>query len=483
MKPQRLRWLPGGLLGWGLFGVALLAGSLALGWFRAGTDPAEARREVSSARRSFSLTIAERGVVQPARVVPIKSKIASNRAKIIWLAEEGTQVNKGLIVARFDPQPFIDKVTQAEQALADAQSQLLAARHARELQQEEGAGRIEAAERQLAIARIKAKDLREGSGALEALQLEHRLARAEREYAQAQQAQQDLAALAQAGHGQQREREAAARQAQTAREARALARQALQNFRTYERPRMEREATSLVEAASSQLQRVKRTAELQLQQRRAEIIKYQRRVARAQQDLKKAQVDVEHCDVYAPSAGVLLYKTLPKQGERRPIQVGDAIWFGQTFLEIPVTDDMIVNIAVREIDVAKLRTGMAASIRLDAFPEQRFPGEIEAIDSLADVDAEQQGLHRFRTRVKLKEVSPAVYVGMSATVRITYQHLENVPTLPVQALIYREGNAFVERRRNGQIETVPVEIGAVGTQWAELQAGLTPGDTVLLPTW
>ena len=47
-------------------------------------------------RQSFSLQVHERGIVRPARVVPIKSKISSNRAKVVWLHDEGKQVTKGL---------------------------------------------------------------------------------------------------------------------------------------------------------------------------------------------------------------------------------------------------------------------------------------------------------------------------------------------------------------------------------------------------
>ncbi len=435
------------------------------------------------ARRSFSLTLAERGYIAPARVVPIKSKIASNRGQIIWLADEGIAVNQGLIVARFDPQPFLDKLNQAEQELADARAQLIAAKHALALQAAEEQAQIKAAERQLALAKLKAQDREQGSALLTTRQYEQRVAQAERKLAQAEQAQTDLVAIATRGHGPKRELEKARDHVQTAQEELVLAQMTLAHYQTFEQPQLQQEAAALLADARHRLDHAKQTSDLHLAQRQADVAKFERRVAHAQSTLDKAREDVTNCDVYAPSPGILLYKKIPQQGEQRKIQVGDTVWFGQTFLEIPDTEAIVVPIEVREIDVAKLAVGMAAQIQLDALAHQRFTGAIAAIDSLAITDDQASQLRRFRTRIRVDHPTSQVHIGMSATVFIDYQQLDNVLTVPVQALIFHENGITVEQVLGQKTTSVPVEIGAVGATWAELRAGLEVGDRLLLPDW
>ena len=133
-------------------------------------------------RQTFNLQVTERGIVRPAKVVPIKSQISSNKAQIVWLHPEGQHVNKGVIVARFDTKPFLDKLLKAEQKLVDAKARLNAANKALQLQQEEEAGKLEAVQNKLEIARIKANDLKQGTGKLRRKKLIQKQQQAERTY-------------------------------------------------------------------------------------------------------------------------------------------------------------------------------------------------------------------------------------------------------------------------------------------------------------
>ncbi len=462
--------------------MALVLAALALAnyhTFEAG-DKGAARKVFEVRRMSFSLKVIERGVIRPAQVVPIKSKISSNQAQIVWMYEEGQPVNKGLIVARFDTKPFMDRLVKAQQELLDAKASYAAAIKILELQKEQETAKIEAAKRKLEIARIKAQDVKEGSGRLKRKKLEQQVLKAERAYAIARDELADFELLLEKGYVSKRERDKVANDVKAAREALELAQADLKNFDLYEWPKLLREAQLAVEAEETNLARVRRTAELEIQRREGEVEKYRRKVESAKERVERAERDVENCDVRAPIDGTLLYVELPRADGRRKIQIGDQIWFGQTFMEIPDTSGLVVEIHVREVDVAKLRAGMPATIRVDALPDEAFQGKVIAIDPLAE-ENKAAHLREFRAKVRLDAPSDRIHVGMSATVEIPYRRVEHALAVPVAAVSYFDGKPFVSvELKDGSVQARPVAIGAAGVEWIEVLDGLREGERVVV---
>lgn len=429
-------------------------------------------------QESFVLSIIERGIVRPAKISPISSHISSNQAKIIWLVKEGTQVSKGTLVARFDTKPFMDKLQEAEQFYADAKATFLVSEKMLSLQKEEESGKIEEAVRKVEIAKIQANNIKNGSGPLKRKIFEQKLHQAERTLNINQSELEDLDVLLTKGHVSGRERDKSADKVATAKEQVLVARAELENFDKYTWPKLLREAELLVNGAESNLQRVKRTAELQIQNRAAAVEKNRRKVENKKRAFAKSQNDVVNCDLYSPTNGILLYSELPRDTGRRKIQIGDSMWVGQTFLQVPDTSELVAEIRVREVDVAKINEGMKTEIELDAFPGVMFPGRVEAIASLAREDSNNRNVRRFYTRIKFTGDTGRVHVGMSVSAKIIYLRVEDVLAIPVSALIYKNGRTMVRKKIGDEDPVVPVTLGAKGDAWVEVVAGLGEGDTI-----
>ena len=460
-------------------GVALISMS-AIGvagyWSRSVTKVTPT--EITVARRSFTLEVHERGVVRPARVVAIKSRLPSNLAKLVWIHGEGQRVGRGDVVAQFDTQPFQDAIELAGQSLTDAQTRMVGAEKALLLQQEENAAKVEAARRKLEIARISFQDQSNGTGQLERKRLQLAIDQAQRTVAIARVELKDFEELLIVGHVSQRERDVVADQLRKAEETLQLAQLELTTFERYEQPKLLREAELKVDGAQSNLARVRRTAELEIQKLEEEIAKQKQDVALAQTQLTRARVNLANCDVRAPIDGVLLHSAVKRAEQHQKLQVGDAVWFGQTFMEIPDTRDLEVDLRVREIDVAKLQPEMMAHIELDAFPGQQFTGRLIAIDTLSTNDVAGQSVRRFSARVRFAEAAPGVRVGMSADVKIIYRELNDVVALDTAAVEYHDGQAVVWVGEEKGAHPVPVGLGSVGPQWVEVLSGVTEGDRV-----
>ncbi|MFC1772288.1 efflux RND transporter periplasmic adaptor subunit [Pseudomonadota bacterium] len=473
------QWRWPSLLWFGIAALGFAAAYVAWSMWDIGKYAA-AERTIAVQRKSFALEVKERGVVRPARVVPVKSVIMSNQAKLVWLHKEGEAVKKGQIVARFDTKPFIDAMEKAEQNLADTEAQLVSAEKALLLQKEENEGKIEAANRELEIASIKADDLRHGTGQLNREELSKELNQAKRVYRLAESELNDFEIMLVKGHVSQRERDTAANKLASAEEALELAQHRADNFDRFEMPRLLREADLMIDAATKEQERVQRTSELELKRRQSAVVKKQRDIKAAQKQYDKAKEDLKNSDVRAPIDGTLLYVKLPNTESRRKAQVGDAIWLGQKFMEIPDTSELVVEINIREVDVTKLQPGMAALVELDAFSGEEFTGKVESIESLASADRDNEHLRYFRTRIRLQESAPTSLVGMSANVTITYRYLRDVLAIPTAGIHYRAGSAAARVRNGEEVVFVPVKLGAIGSDWAEVASGLKEGDQVIV---
>jgi multidrug efflux pump subunit AcrA (membrane-fusion protein) len=465
-------------LGIGLFFLVMSTLLVAMYWFQFDEPTRFPLKTVTVSRQSFLLQVHERGHVRPARVVALKSPISSNRAKLVWLEDEGSQVDKGSIIARFDTQPFNDALEKAEQNLADAKARLQDADKALKLQEEVNQAKLEASRRKLEIAQIQAEDLRSGSGRLERAKLLMKIKQSERSQQVSGKELDDFEALLRKGHISQRERDIVAIKFRKQTETLELHRQELNNFDRYEMPRLLREADLMLDAANNDLQRVRRTSVLEMKRRGSEVIKQKRDLEVALQREDRARRDIVNSDVRAPIEGTLLYVMLPRSEQMQKVQVGDAIWFGQSFMEIPDTRDLVVELYVREIDVTKLAPGMVASIELDAFPGRRFGGQLLNIESLAQTGDEHQHASRFKARVKFNDAAPGVHVGMSADVRINYHRLDDVISVPTAAIEFDEGLPMVRLRKGNQGQRVNVELGEIGPMWAEIRSGLKIGDEI-----
>ena len=457
--------------------VALAAFAAASYWTQ---SPGEtAATIVTVQRQNFILQIYERGTVRPARVAPVKSLLSSNQAKLVWMHEEGQAVKRGQIVARFDTKPFNDALVVAEQTLIDSRTRLAATEKALQLQHEDNAAKLEAANRKLEIATIKSQDLREGTGVLERRRHTLAIEQAERSLRIAMAELADFDELLAQGHVSQRERDKIADAEQQMREQLDMTRAELENFDRYETPRLTREAELLMDAARTEVARVRRVAGLELKRWENELLKHRRDTRVAEQQLEKARRDLQNCDVRAPIAGTLFFVELPYQRERRKAQTGDAIWIGQTFMEIPDTSELKIELRVREVDIARLAPGMPAKVEFDALPNRSFAGKLRSVGSLAERGA-NDSVQRYNAEVRISDPATDVRVGMSANIQIAYRELRDVIAVPVSAVEYRDGDAWVQRQEAEGAVPTKVTLGAVGLEVVEVTNGLNVGDHIVV---
>ncbi|MBK1704613.1 efflux RND transporter periplasmic adaptor subunit [Halochromatium glycolicum] len=210
-----------------------------------------------------------------------------------------------------------------------------------------------------------------------------------------------------------------------------------------------------------------------------------RAVSQGDVDELSAQVSQAMAQVEAKEA-LIRKKTIraPFDGQLgiRRVDLGQFLDAGSAIVELEALDPVYVDYTLPERRLSQIAVGQSIEVRVSAYPEQTFAGEIRAISPA--VNAETRNI---QVRALLPNPDQRLLPGMFAKVSTLLPAKDAVLTLPRQAVTYntygdsvfviepgsgeQEGQLVVQRR---QIQT-----GAVRGQEIEVVEGLTAGERVV----
>jgi HlyD family secretion protein len=200
-------------------------------------------------------------------------------------------------------------------------------------------------------------------------------------------------------------------------------------------------------------------------------------VARAQIDQAQLAVDaaearLANAVLTAPAGGVIATVNA---------RAGELAVPGVPAFVLVDTARFHLDVAVDEIDVARLAVSQPVTITLDGLPGQSFTGRVGRIATLATNLA---GVVSYAVRVDLDHADGRLRPGMTANAVVVTEHRADVLVVPNWAVrIDRQtGQATVPVRRNGQVVEVPVELGARVETVSEVLSGVHEGEELVLLT-
>jgi HlyD family secretion protein len=161
------------------------------------------------------------------------------------------------------------------------------------------------------------------------------------------------------------------------------------------------------------------------------------------------------------------------------VNPGDQASAGQLAFRLDDLSQIVVNAAISEIDINRLRIGQLVNVHLDAIPDQIYHGHVSKILPVGD---NQQGVVNFSTTVTLEDADDRTRPGMTATVDIQTEKVENALLLPTSATRFLNGQQVVYiLNADGQPRPVPVELGISAGEYSQVLSGdLKEGDHVVL---
>lgn len=179
--------------------------------------------------------------------------------------------------------------------------------------------------------------------------------------------------------------------------------------------------------------------------------------------------------IRAPHAGTLLLRDLT-EGQ---VITGAAAQNGGTILgEVAELTGLMVRTNINEIDVARLKVGDRARVRVDSVRSAILSGTVKRIATSA-LDSAQDRTRVFPVDVILDEPEARLRPGMSATVMFTLARVDGALAVPLDAVFSTaEAVRYVFIRKGPGFEVRAVETGIADTRRVQILNGLAEGDEV-----
>ncbi len=139
-----------------------------------------------------------------------------------------------------------------------------------------------------------------------------------------------------------------------------------------------------------------------------------------------------------------------------------------------------VEAAIDQADISKVAIGQPVEVALDALPNEKFDGQVSAIDP---VPSTNQNVVTYTVYVSIDELDPGMRLGMSADLEIALDKHEDVLFVPNVAIRTRANGQFVSKMVDGEPTEVAVKTGLVAGDRTEIVSGLREGDDIVLQSF
>jgi RND family efflux transporter MFP subunit len=194
---------------------------------------------------------------------------------------------------------------------------------------------------------------------------------------------------------------------------------------------------------------------------------------------------IENCRLIAPGDGLVVYANDPSRmgGSSQPqVEEGAAVRERQKIFSLPDISKMRVNTKVHESMVNMVKVGLPSRIRVDSFADHQLTGTVQEVAPLPDPNSFfSSDIKVYTTRVSIDQGLPGLRPGMSAQVEILVTELDNVLSVPVQAVLeYGNKDHIAVRTPKGEYERRVVNLGISNDRLIEVKDGLKTGDIIAL---
>jgi HlyD family secretion protein len=211
--------------------------------------------------------------------------------------------------------------------------------------------------------------------------------------------------------------------------------------------------------------------------------------------IAQAQDQLEYTTITSPIDGIVT---------RINAEVGEVVMTGTmnnpgtVIMQVADLSQMLLVTQVDETDVAKLKVGQKAAIRVQAFWDREFEGVVDTIALTHDLS--RTGAKYFKTEILLKDDEQLLNSGLTANADIQTKVNENIISLPNQAILgrkvdglpleIRENNPLIDmdktystvvyRYIDEKAVVTPVKIGASDLTHTIILEGVSVGDKIIV---
>jgi multidrug efflux pump subunit AcrA (membrane-fusion protein) len=392
-------------------------------------------------RGDLIVTVTAQGTLESSENEEIKCKVRTARVPILWVIENGTEVEPGDELVRLETVEYEERFNEVSKGVHSTKSA------------------VERSQADVARAELAVSEYLEGRYRSQLMTLEKDLAIAESRLRTAQSMRAHTEMMAERGYVSDldvEERAFAVRQAELNVEVTKTEINVLEEFNK----------AMALETLKGNLKAAKARHEANKE-----------RLKQITEQLELCKGDLEHCVVKAERSGVVVYPTAEPWKHVPEIEEGAGVYMGQTMLLMPDLSQMQVKVGIPESAIDRVKPGLPARVTL---PDRMLEGEVSTVASVAAPAGWQSAnVALYDTTIKLPSVK-GLMPGMSAEVEIIAQRHEDVLTIPVAAVVETAEGDFCWVRSAKGAERRPLRLGDSNDEFTVVKAGLKEGDEVML---
>lgn len=200
--------------------------------------------------------------------------------------------------------------------------------------------------------------------------------------------------------------------------------------------------------------------------KRLEVANARAQLVRAQTTMEIASERLRETVVSAPVTGRIIEKN---------VELGNVVSSavsqvsgGTTLMKMADLREVEIRALVDETDIGRVSPGQRARIRVDAFPNQNFAGEIAKIEPQAVVE---QSVTMFPVLIRIANEQELLKPGMNAEVDIFISRQENVLSVPNEAIKSMREAAMAARAVGLTPEDIQASLRGAGGEGGARGAG------------
>ena len=216
---------------------------------------------------------------------------------------------------------------------------------------------------------------------------------------------------------------------------------------------------------------------------RAAFLSSREALAAAKERIQQRDVEGSELLIRAPFSGVITERFAEPGAFVTPTTTASANAGATSSSIVELSEGLEVVAKVPENDIGRIRIGQSATVRVDAFPDQRFPARVRDIAPRAE---KTDNVISFEVELTLIDPPPTLRIGMTVDVDFQTGRTAESTLVPNVAIVTENGRPGVLLvGKDNQPRFQPVELGASSGGRSAILSGVKPGSMVFidLPPW
>ena len=252
----------------------------------------------------------------------------------------------------------------------------------------------------------------------------------------------------------------------------------LQKFEYESEPKKEVKELEFQQAKIN-LDQVKRAIELEkkIWQNALKIQKI--KVSQIKTNVMEAHSAIGKLNILSPIDGI--FQVSENRRTDQMYRIGDETYQGAELALVPDLSKIKVTSTIHETDIGKVKTGQKVIIRLEAFPDKPFEGEVSEIGKLSYKKEEKSSVKIFDFEILLYKSDPVLKPGMTVSCEVYYAELKNVYYVDNNCLKKVDDTYYLYMKEDNNWVEHPVEIGPRNNTYTVVYGNLKQGTELMLP--